>query len=101
MEVRFYPQISNKICDYSECVVSPGEKNKLSTKLHTIWSQVLDRSAEVLNKLLIPLSILHTFFTIAVARWQSPMSRCMLATDQLEKFRRPLGRRVAISCTHH
>ena len=64
MEVHF-PQISNKICDYSECVISPGAKHKLSTKLHTIWSHVLDRSAEVLNKLIIPLSVLHTFFHIA------------------------------------
>ena len=51
-----FPQISNKICNYSECVISPGAKHKLSTKLHTIWSHVLDRSAKVLNKLIIPLS---------------------------------------------
>ena len=34
------------------CVLSPGVKNKFSTKLPTIWSHVLDRSAEVQNKLI-------------------------------------------------
>ena len=30
------PANFNKICDYSECVIDPGAKPKLSTKLQTI-----------------------------------------------------------------
>ena len=60
----------------------PGARHKFSTNLPTIWSHVLDRSTEVQNKLIIPLSVLHTFFHSP--RWKVPVSSCLLATGRLD-----------------
>ena len=84
-----FPQISNKICNYSECVISPGAKHKSSTKLHTIWSHVLDRSAKVLNKLIIPLSVLHTFFHYR--RWRAGKVQCPAVCQLLAKWKNSAG----------
>ena len=71
----------------TQCVISPGAKHKLSTKLHTIWSHVLDRSAKVLNKLIIPLSVLHTFFHYR--RWRAGKVQCPAVCQLLTNWKIP------------
>ena len=67
MEVQFSANFKQNLHLFG-CVLSPGVKNKFGTKLPTIWSHVLDRSAEVQSKLIYcPASIAHilSFPTLA------------------------------------
>jgi len=76
----------------TKCVISSAAKHKSSTKLHTIWSHVLDRSAKVLNKLIIPCRYCTHSFTIdefALAKYNVQLSVSYWPSG---KFRRPLGR---------
>ena len=85
----------------TKCVISSAAKHKSSTKLHTIWSHVLDRSAKVLNKLIIPLSVLHTFFHYR--RWRAGKVQCPAVCQLLAKWKIPpaIGAKCALACSHH